>query len=176
MPTDISVIYRNKSHICKKYGRDDEPHILDGFFFWKTAVLLAEQTRSKKPQLPETFSERFCCLVCNLVHKPGAGYDAFRLDDKGQVVATVKIKATITGSGFTDVKRSMDFDELYWLSFTHFSSLRYEICRLKKDHVHDFVVNSRTARDRGTVSIEKIAKAARIHPIQAGRIGVIIGA
>jgi len=91
------VRHQEKSIQCVRYSLDDEPSILDIFFFWKTSVLLAEQSKSKKPQLPETFSEPFCCLGCDLVHKRGAGVDAFRVDSAGHVTEAIEIKAT--GSG-----------------------------------------------------------------------------
>lgn len=161
---------------CIRYSLKNEPAILDIFFFWKTSVLLAEQTRTKKPQLPETFSEPFCCLVCDLVHKKGAGLDAYRLDENNQVTAAIEIKATVTKSGFTDVKRVSDLTELVWLSFSGYASLEYEIYRITKADLQPYLSNSNTLRDRATVNLKGIVTAKNIPPFKSGRIGIVAAA
>jgi hypothetical protein len=170
---ELMIPHNGSTYRCIRYDHSDEPRILNVFFFWKAAVLLAEQTQSKKPQLPETFSEPFCSLVCNLVHKVGAGIDAFRLDETGQVVAVIEIKATITTSGFTDVKRDLGFDELYWLSLASYNSLSYEIHRITREQILRFVEASNTQRDRATVNLAKIVESLSLPPIFKGRIGII---
>lgn len=173
MSSDLTVVYKNEEYPCIRYSWADEPKILDIFFFWKTAVLLAEQTQSKKPQFPEAFSERLCCLVCNLACKPGAGYNAFRLSKTGKALAAVEIKATITEQGFTDVKRDLEFDELYWLSFTDYNLLKYEIYKLTKQQLKEYVKQSKTERDRATVHLKRIADTYKLKPVRRGRIGII---
>jgi hypothetical protein len=170
---ELMVSYIGNNYTCIRYNHSDEPRILDVFFFWKTAVLLAEQTESKKPQLPETFSEPFCSLVCSLVHKLGAGIDAFRLNQLGQVEAAIEIKATITASGFTDVKRDLGFDELYWLSLASYNSLSYEIHRITRDQISRFAAASNTQRDRATVNLAKIVERLSLKPIFRGHIGIV---
>jgi hypothetical protein len=170
---ELVVVKDRKKHKCEEYEPADEPEILDVFFFWKTAVLLAEKTSSKKPQLPETFSEPFCCLICGLVRKRGAGVDAFRLNGADEVQATIEIKATITRSGFTDVKRDLEFDELYWLSLADYNSLKYEVYRFSRAEIRKCVAASRTERDRGTVNLKQITDRLQLKPIHRGRIGIV---
>ena len=169
----LSVKHQGKSVQCVHYDVDDEPSILNIFFFWKTTVLLAEQSNTRKPQLPETFSEPFCCLNCDLLHKKGAGLDAFRVDAAGTVTEAIEIKATVTEAGFTDVKRTMDFDELIWLSFSGYASLGYSIYRITKSDISPYVQKSKTDRDRGTINLRRIVSDLDITPFVTGRIGVI---
>lgn len=186
-----TVTYGNQQFPCRKYDIEDEPQILDTFFFWKTTVLLAEQTKSRRPQLPETFSEPFCCLVCGLLHKPGSGLDAFRYDEEGQVRA-VEIKATITPTGFTDVKLTEagfteieitesgvnevpinGFDELYWLSFADYNAYRYEVYRLEYAQITELADKSKTLRDRKTINLKSVVDQFDLPPVARGRIGVL---
>ncbi|MCX6028649.1 MAG: hypothetical protein NT169_05020 [Chloroflexi bacterium] len=169
---ELTVTYNGKPYHCEKYEQADEPRIIETFFSWRIAVLLAGNIKSKNPPIPETFSEPFCCLVCDLLHKPGTGYDAFRQDNSGHVFS-VEIKATITGTGFTDVKRDLDFDELYWLSFCNYAQLRYEIYRLSKTDIFTAAGKSNTARERATVGLAKIVETAHLRPIQTGYIGIV---
>lgn len=168
-----TVQHQGRSFQCVHYSVDDEPSILNIFFFWKTTVLLAEQSNTRKPQLPETFSEPFCCLNCDLLHKKGAGPDAFRVDAAGTVTEAIEIKATVTEAGFTDVKRTMDFDELIWLSFSGYASLGYSIYRITKSDISSYVQKSKTDRDRGTINLRKIVNDLHITPLITGRIGII---
>jgi hypothetical protein len=170
----ISISWDGKIYECEQFSKSDLPSILEVFFFWKTATLLASTTGSKDPPLPEKFSERFCCLVCGLVHKSGSEPDAFRLDKTGSVVSVVEIKATITPTGFTDVKRDLNFDELYWISFADYKSLNYEIYRFSKTEIKLFVDKSKTSRDRGTVGLKAVADYHNLKPIQKGYIGVVV--
>src|SRR6266478_3415596 len=128
----ISLKWHGKTYDCARYDRSDTPQVLDVFFFWKTAVLLAEHTKTRNPPLPEKFSAPLCCFLCGLVHKKGAGADAFRVGASDKIQASCEIKGTVTESGFTDVKRSLDFDELYWLSFSDHHTLQFEIYRFTK--------------------------------------------
>ena len=169
----LIVQWKNKHYECAEYDQNDELKILDKLFLWKTTVLLAKQTDSKNAQLPETFSEPFCCLVCGLVHKLGSGPDAFRLDSRGEVEAVIEIKATTTKQGFTDIKRTMDFDELYWLSFADFDTLHYKVYRLTKPHLENFVEASKTARDRATINLQAVVNKYGLQPIHQGYIGIV---
>ncbi|MBN1460748.1 MAG: Bsp6I family type II restriction endonuclease [Armatimonadetes bacterium] len=159
---------------CVEYEAADEPGTLDVLFFWKTAVLLAEQTGSKKPQLPETFSEPFVCLICGLVRKPGKGPDAFSVASRGTARAAVEIKATITATGFTDAKRDLQFDELYWLSMPDYRNLRFSIYRFTRADLEQVVRQSRTRRERGTVGLAKVAAELGKKPFKEGRIGCLL--
>jgi hypothetical protein len=168
----LSVQWNGKKYDCEKYDKSDLPKILEVFFFWKTATLLAKTTESKNPPLPEKFSERFCCLVCGLVHKSGSGPDAFRLDNSSKILSVAEIKATITPTGFTDVKRDLNFDELYWLSFADYAALNFEIYKFTKEQIKRVVDASGTERDRGTVNLKKVASFHKLQPIQKGCIGI----
>ena len=172
----LSVQVGHETVECIQYDLDDEPAILDIFFFWKTSVLLAEQSKTKKPQLPETFSEPSCCLVCDLVHKKGRELDAYKIDKNNQATTRIEIKATITEIGFTDVKKKSDFEELFWLSFSGYTSLSYAIYRISKADMDPYLDNSKTERDRATVSLNKIVSARNIQPFKSGRIGIVADA
>lgn len=169
----LSVQVGQETIECIQYDLNDEPAILDIFFFWKTSVLLAERSETKKPQLPETFSEPFCCLVCDLVHKKGRGLDAYKIDNNNQATTRIEIKATITKVGFTDVKRTLPFDELFWFSFSGYASLSYVIYRISAADLQSYVNSSKTEGDRATVSLEKIVSAKNIQPFMSGRIGIV---
>jgi hypothetical protein len=172
--TEFSLIWKGRTLNCAYYDESHLPAILNRLFFWKTSVLLAEQTNTKKPQLPGTFSEPFCCLVCGLAHnKLGTGPDAFRLTTTGNIEAAVEIKAMITSHGFTDIKRDLNFDELYWLSLEKHHHLRYKIYRFHNEQIGSFVARSNTKRDRGTGSLQNIAEALQLSPLYSGHIGII---
>jgi len=174
---EVSVVWHGKALPgCRRYEVSDEPGILDVFFFWKTTVLLAEHTHARKPQLPGGFSEAFTCFVCGLVHKEGTGPDAFRVNDAGDVEAAIEIKGTITEAGFTDVKRDLAFDELYWLSMSSYNDLRFSIYRFTRSEVKTVVDKSKTRRDRGTVGLRGLATELDRKPEVTGRIGFIVGA
>ena len=171
----LSIPINGKKYDCETYEESDLPEILEVFFFWKTAALLAEKTGTKHSPLPEKFSARFCCFACGLAYKkPGPGPDAFRLNKRNKAIR-VELKATITPSGFTDVKRDQDFDELYWLSFAGYNALKYEIYKFKRSQIDFFVKKSNTNRDRATMNLKNVAVHYKLRPIQTGRIGVIVG-
>ena len=170
---EVLVNWKGSKIKALRYSEKDLPRILDIFFFWKTAVLLATNTESKKPQLPETFSEPFTCLISDLVHKRGKGPDAFRLDKRGETISAIEIKASITKTGFTDIKRDLDFDELLWLSFASYENLKYKIFRFARSELESAVANSNTRRDRGTINLMKVAKSLNKDPDFIGRIGVV---
>lgn len=169
-----TVKWKGALYECESYDATYLPSILEVFFFWKTAALLAKTTETKNPPLPEKFSARLCCFVCGLAYKkPGPGPDAFRLDKTGLVEAAVELKATITPSGFTDVKRDLNFDELYWVSFAGYKDLRFEIYRFDKEQIRRFVDKSKTNRDRATMTLAKVAEHFDLRPIRRARIGIV---
>jgi hypothetical protein len=123
------------------------------------------------PQLPQTFSEPFCCHICRLLHnKEGKGPDAFDVTDG--IVRAIEIKATITNNGFTDIKRDMNFNELYWVSMKSPEYFSFEIYRIERSRLEHYVESSKTERDRGTISLDKITKQEGIRPAFKGRIGI----
>lgn len=170
----VSIPWKDKSYECETYEAEDLPKILEVFFFWKTTALLAEKTETKNSPLPEKFSARFCCFTCGLAYKkPGSGPDAFRFDNENKARA-VELKATITTTGFTDIKRDQNFDELYWLSFADHNALRYEVYKFQKREIDFFVQRSKTNRDRATMNLKNVADHFKVKPVQTGCIGVII--
>jgi hypothetical protein len=171
---EIDVSWGGRNYRATKYEGSDEPRILDRFFFWKMTASMAGFTGDKRPQLPETFSEPFCCLSCDLLHNlDRSGPDAFRLDRYGNVESAIEIKATITKGGFTDVNRSLSFDELYWLSLASYDSLRYEIFKIHKSKIEPLVRASATARDRGTVNLQRVVDGHKLLPTFRGHIGIV---
>src|SRR5712692_2966766 len=170
----VPVSWNGRHFRTRGYGSSDEPKILDHFFFWKMTAVMAGFTDDKKPQMPETFSERYCCLVCGLLHNlERTGPDAFVVDTDGRVESAVEIKATITKGGFTSVGRSLNFDELYWLSFAGYNSLNYEIFRIHKSKIELLVRRSRRWSDRVTVNLQRLVDRYGLKPFQVGRIGTV---
>ena len=88
---------------------------------------------------------------------------------------SIEIKATITASGFTYVKRNLDFDELYWLSLADYNSLSYKTHRITKQNITPFTTKSAMKRDRATVNFTSIVAQLRLQPLVEGRIGIIKG-
>ncbi len=171
---EFYVRYGAHNYRVRKYGRGDEHEILDQLFSWKVTALIHKFTGIKKPQMPGTFSERFVCYVCGLAHNTeGSGPDAFLLNLQGNVESAIEIKATTTEGGFNDVKRALQFDELYWLSFVDFDSLKYEIYHISKHRIESFVEASGTKHDRATVNLKRITKENRLGPAHKGRIGIV---
>jgi len=158
---------------CRKYDKDDVPVMLDRFFFWKVSALLAETTATKRPQLPESFSEPFVSYLFSLAHNPGTGPDAFELTPEGEVASVVEIKATITDAGFTDIRRDLEFDVLYWLSLGDYSKLRYRIHRLERASLRMVSEQSRTPRERATVGLDKVIRQIGTQPAKKGHIGIV---
>ncbi|SRR5712692_3901865 len=170
----VPVSWNGRHFRTRGYGSSDEPKILDHFFFWKMTAVMAGFTDDKKPQMPETFSERYCCLVCGLLHNlERTGPDAFVVDTDGRVESAVEIKGTITKGGFTSVGRSLNFDDLYWLSFASYDSLRYKICRIKKPMIQQIIRRSRFGLDRGTVNLKRIVDRFELRPTHVGYIGTV---
>jgi hypothetical protein len=167
----ITVDWHGRSYAkCRLYEPSDEPRILEVFSLWKVAVILSERTATKNPQLPQTFSEPFVSLLCGLAHNSGTGPDAFRLDPQLRATA-VEIKATITPVGFTDIKRDLEFDELIWLDMHQYEVLSFDLYSLGRHEFEAAVAASRTARDRGTIGMRRIAVGLGRGPFLRGRVG-----
>jgi len=130
----IKVSYNGKQYECEKYEKKDEKDLIERYFFWRVSTFITANKKLRKPPIPEDFSEPFCCYVGNLVHKRGAGPDAFKLDSNGNVIRTIEIKATTTDSGFQGVKK-YSFDELYWLDLSEFKQLKYKIYKFTHDQI-----------------------------------------
>ena len=159
---------------CQQYEPDDEPGILDGFFYWKAAVLLADKTTSMKPGLPETFSKPFACLVSGLLYNPGRGPNAFRLRSDGATVeAAVDIKATVGTSANATFSRFLRFDEVYWLNMTDHVNLRFSIIRFTKAEIGAVLRRPKAEPDRGFVGPWRLSQDLGRSPFLSGRIGFV---
>jgi len=175
---EFNVTWKKCPYRVRQYQQVDEHEIVDNFFFWKITALMAKTRGHKTPQLPQTFSEPFCCYTCNLAHNlGGSGPDAFlvRKEATNKVQSAIEIKATITPQGFTDVKRDLDFDELYWLSMAGYENLTYEIYSMPRSMIEGYVKRSKTVRDRGTVNLTEIVHEGNLKPFRQGYIGIVTG-
>jgi hypothetical protein len=123
--------------------------------------------------LPQQFSEPFVSYLAGLVHNPKTGPDAFELSASDEVTAVVEIKATITDVGFTDLKRDLAFDVLYWLSMERYSDLQYSLYRVDKETLSNLTIDSRTPRERATVGLRKLFHELGVKPVTTGRIGIV---
>ena len=115
-------------------------------------------------------SQGFECGL--LENRSGKGCDAFRQNLDGSISA-VEIKATISPGGFNDIKRDLRFDELYWLDFSSYDTLKYRIYRFTQSDVRLATETSRTARERATLNFRRFILDLNMTPLHAGRIGVI---
>jgi hypothetical protein len=176
MPKKIVVHYKGRDYECERYSEEDVPQLLDIFYFWKTSALLADKLSLQNPQMPSTFSERFCCLVSGTVYKPGRGIDAFRLNASNRVVSTIEIKATTTPGGFTDIKRTPLPDEVMWLSLADYDRLAFEIFTIPRSLLKPYIRKSKTKRERVTLSLTDIVTAHKLTPTWWGHVTVAINA
>jgi phosphorylcholine metabolism protein LicD len=106
--------------------------------------------------------------ICNLHHKQGRGPDAFLLNQDNEIIKSIEIKATITKSGFQEIKNEQ-YDELYWLRFHEHEKLEYEIYRFTREKIEQFLEgkNNRKVNLIGLICEDD-------KPIAAGKIGFII--
>ena len=174
---ELKITYRSKDneaeiYECRSYDYSDLPQILDIFFFWKVSALLADTTGDKKPQFPESFSEKFCCFVCGLAHKPGDGPDAFKVGSNKKV-RKIEIKATTTATGLTSIKRDCNFDDLYWVSFVDYNSLKYVIYKFTRTQIMKLVDVPKVKNNIATVNLMKYAQDLKLEPAHKGRIGIV---
>ncbi len=176
----ITVLHGGKTTQCNLYSEEDDFSILEKFFNWRMQEQLASAGNLKRPALPVEFSVPFCCRMLGLAHNVKSAKsdpDCFEIATAGETtVATkvVKVKATITEDGFTDIKKDIDFDELCWLDCSDYRNLSFHIYQFKKEDLANFLSESKTARASATVHMEGSASELGIRPVFEGRVGISV--
>jgi hypothetical protein len=163
----LTTIYNTKNITLNKYDESDEALILEPLWVWKVACILNEKNGSRRPPLPEDFSEPMVSYICGLHHKQGRGPDAFLLNQDNEIIKSIEIKATITESGFQEVKNEQ-YDELYWLRFHEHEKLKYEIYKFPCEKIEQYLQGRNNRKINLINLIGEIDK-----PIAIGRIGIM---
>jgi hypothetical protein len=169
------IKYNGREYECIKYDKNDFMAILEPFFSWKLSSLVAEHWgkeeggRNKRPPLPESFSEKLCCYMCNLYRNQGNKPDAFLIKHKKEIIP-VEIKATVTEKGFQQVN-NRGYKELYWVSFPNVEQLKFKIYKFTKQEIGVFT-RAKKIRDN-KFNFEDLARYLKRKEMVAGRIGII---
>ena len=163
----LTTTYNAVDIALNKYNKSDEALILESLWVWKVACILNEKNGSRRPPLPEDFSESIVAYICGLHHKKGRGPDAFLLNQNNEIIKSIEIKATITESGFQEIKNEQ-YDELYWFRFHEHEKLKYEIYKFSRTKIEQFL-NGKNNRKINLIKL--ICENDR--PIATGRIGLV---
>jgi len=163
----ITTIFNTTKITINKYEKSDEAAILEPLWVWKVACILNEKNNTRRPPLPENFSEPMVSYVCDLYHKQGRGPDAFLLNKDNKITKSIEIKATITESGFQEIKNAQ-YDELYWFRFHAHEKLEYKIYKFSRDKIDQYLKGK---NNRKINLIKLVGKDDK--PITIGRIGII---
>lgn len=167
-----TINYGETNFECILYDEEDVAKFLDIYFLWKISALLAKETKTKNLQLPATFSERIVCYALNLYHKPsGTGPDAFKKHNESQFLP-VEIKATMTNTGYTDVKRD-GFDYLYWLDLQGYADNTLKIYEFALSDIIQAIDGRKSRGNRTSIGLAQIADSFGKSPVFEGYIAVI---
>lgn len=166
MAESLKLSYKDSIIHTVRFTEGDEKEIIEPFLFWKTQVFLAEHTNIRNPPLPESFTEKLCCYICNLAWKKGAGPDAFEVSSNNKILSVIEIKATVTPQGFQEIK-NYDFDYLYWFDFSQHKDMKFQICKISRTSIFENSPDDKKKK----LSLKNYLDHGSI--IYKGRIGVI---
>ena len=166
MAHSLELNFKDSIIHAVKFSEEDEKNIIEPFLFWKTQAFLAEHTDIRNAPLPEGFTEKLCCYVCNLAWKKGAGPDAFEVSPNNEILSVIEIKATVTPQGFQEIK-NYDFDYIYWFDFSQHKDMKFQICKLPRRAIFGGSVD----KTKKKLSLKNYLEHGTV--IHKGRIGVI---
>ena len=175
---NISIVHNGEDSPCHLYAKEDDPEILKVFFNWMLQETIASASGMKRPSLPNEFSVPFCCRILGLARKTRTSKnnpDCFEIEgpyDGAKVTSSVEIKATITGDGFTDLKKNLDFDRLCWLDCSNYKNLKFNLTHFTREELKCFVDGGK--RDRTIVHLRMIAEELGRAPFFEGSIGIFV--